>query len=148
VDLVLFAAEGEAEAVVFERGGEERADLVRVAREWEGAGEEAFQLGLEAILREAGIRQALKQVLEYEGPQTVVSLTKGFYMGKYNVTQGEYLAVVGSNPSYFNTNNGYSLDLTRPVEQMSWYEATNYCAMLTQQEAAAGRIPRAFRFAR
>jgi formylglycine-generating enzyme required for sulfatase activity len=61
-------------------------------------------------------------------------------MGKYEVTQGQYLAVMGSNPSYFNTNNGFSLDLTRPVEQVSWFDATNYCGTLTQRERAAGRI--------
>jgi len=46
-------------------------------------------------------------------------------MGKYEVTQGEYLAVVGSNPSYFTSANGYSDDLTRPVETVNWYDATN-----------------------
>ena len=34
-----------------------------------------------------------------EGPQTAVTISKGFWMGKYLVTQGEYLAVMGSNPS-------------------------------------------------
>src|ERR1051325_3014748 len=47
------------------------------------------------------------------GPQTVVTLTSGFFMGKYPVTQGEYLAVMGNNPSYFRngtdgTNSGRS----------------------------------------
>jgi len=38
---------------------------------------------------------------DWEGPQTVVTLTRGFFMGKYELTQGEYLDVVGHNPSYF-----------------------------------------------
>jgi formylglycine-generating enzyme required for sulfatase activity len=67
--------------------------------------------------------------------QHTVTLTKGFYMGKYAVTQGEYLALMGSNPSYFTG------DLNRPVEQVSWDDATNYCAHLTAQEQAAGRLP-------
>jgi formylglycine-generating enzyme required for sulfatase activity len=67
--------------------------------------------------------------------QHTVTLTQGFYMGKYAVTQGEYLALMGSNPSYFTG------DLNRPVEQVSWIDATNYCAHLTQQEQAAGRLP-------
>ena len=67
--------------------------------------------------------------------QHTVTLTKGFYMGKYAVTQGQYLAVVGSNPSYFPG------DLNRPVEQVSWNDATNYCALLTQSDRLAGRIP-------
>ena len=37
-----------------------------------------------------------------EGPQTDVTISRGFWMGKYEVTQGEYEAVMGSNPSCFN----------------------------------------------
>ncbi len=70
-----------------------------------------------------------------EGPQTTVTISHGFWMGKYEVTQREYLAVTGSNPS------GFPGDLNRPVESVSWLDATNYCAQLTQQELAAGRIP-------
>lgn len=70
-----------------------------------------------------------------EGPQTVVMLTHGFWIGKYEVTQGEYLSVTGTNPSVFPG------DLSRPVSSVSWPDATNYCAMLTQRELAAGRIP-------
>ncbi len=70
-----------------------------------------------------------------EGPQTVVTISHGFWMGKFEVTQREYLAVIGSNPS------GFPGDLNRPVESVSWLDATNYCAKLTQQELAAGRIP-------
>lgn len=77
---------------------------------------------------------------DWEGPQTVVTISRGFWMGKYEVTQGDYLALMGSNPSYFTTNNGFPYDLNRPVDQVSWFEATNYSAMLTEQERAAGRI--------
>ena len=59
-------------------------------------------------------------------------------MEKFLVTQGEYLAVVGSNPSHFTSANGYSGDLTRPVETVSWVDASNYCALRTQQEQAGG----------
>ena len=69
-----------------------------------------------------------------EGPQTTVTISRGFWMGKYEVTQGEYLAVMGSNPSQFTG------DSNRPVEQVTWYDARNYCATLTQRERAAGRI--------
>jgi formylglycine-generating enzyme required for sulfatase activity len=70
-----------------------------------------------------------------EGPQTTVTITRGFWMGKYEVTQGEYEAVIGSNPS------GFPGVADRPVETVSWLDATNYCARLTQQDLAAGRIP-------
>jgi len=76
-----------------------------------------------------------------EQPQTEVELTKGFYIGKYLVTQGDYLAVIGTNPSYFNTNHGFTADLTRPVEMVSWEDATNYCAKRTELETAGDVIP-------
>jgi formylglycine-generating enzyme required for sulfatase activity len=79
-----------------------------------------------------------------EGPQTAVTISRGFWMGEYLVTQGDYLAVMGNNPSYFTTNdfNGNPIppDLNRPVESVTWYDATNYCATLTQRERVAGRI--------
>jgi formylglycine-generating enzyme required for sulfatase activity len=68
-----------------------------------------------------------------EGPQTAVTISKGFWMGKYLVTQGEYLAVMGNNPSTFVGD-------MNPVETVSWFNATNYCGKLTQSERAAGRI--------
>ena len=73
--------------------------------------------------------------------QHLVTISRGFWMEKYLVTQGDYLAVAGSNPSYFTSANGYRDDLTRPVETVSWFDATNYCALRTQQERAGGLIP-------
>ena len=75
-----------------------------------------------------------------EGPQTVVTLTMGFWMGKYEVTQREYLAVMGTNPSYFTG------DLDCPVEQVSWDGAVAYCDQLTQRERAAGRLPAGYAY--
>ncbi len=69
-----------------------------------------------------------------EGPQTSVTLTRGFWIGRYEVTQGEYLSVMNTNPSEFPG------DLSRPISSVSWPDATNYCWQLTQQELVAGRI--------
>jgi len=68
-----------------------------------------------------------------EGPQTSVTISKGFWMGKYLVTQLEYLAVMGNNPSTFVGD-------LNPVETVSWFNATDYCGKLTQRERASGRI--------
>lgn len=80
-----------------------------------------------------------------EGPQHTVTLTKDFYMSKYEVTQREYLAVMGINPSYFTTTDSTGKpigpDLNRPVERVSWNDATNYCGKLTLSEKAVGRLP-------
>jgi formylglycine-generating enzyme required for sulfatase activity len=40
--------------------------------------------------------------------QHTVTISRGFWMEKYSVTQGDYLSVVGSNPSLFTSANGYS----------------------------------------
>ena len=69
-----------------------------------------------------------------ESPQTDVTISRGFWMGQYEVTQQEYKAVMRSNPSYFTGNSN------RPVELVSWRDATNYCGKLTKQERASGRI--------
>ena len=66
-----------------------------------------------------------------------VTFTQGFYLGKYEVTQAQYEAVIGSNPSEFNaTGNG-----DRPVEDLNWTEALAFCEQLTIRERNAGRIP-------
>ncbi len=74
----------------------------------------------------------------WEGPQVTVTLTRAFWMGKCEVTQGEYQAVMGNNPSFFKG------DTNLPVESVSWRDATNYCGKLTQQERQAGRLPPGF----
>ncbi|HEY9173312.1 MAG TPA: formylglycine-generating enzyme family protein [Verrucomicrobiae bacterium] len=68
-----------------------------------------------------------------EGPQTAVTLTRGFFIGRYEVTQSEYFALIGSNPSHLQYG-------ANPVEDLTWDQATNYCWKLTQQERVAGRI--------
>jgi formylglycine-generating enzyme required for sulfatase activity len=72
--------------------------------------------------------------------QHTVVLTHGFYICKYLVRQGDYLAVIGVNPSHFTGTNYPQCTLNCPVEMVSWNDATNYCARFTQQEAAAGRL--------
>jgi len=75
-----------------------------------------------------------------EDPQTQVTFSWGFFLGRHEVTQGEYQSVMLSNPSYFTPTRRYSADTNRPVEWVSWNDATNYCARLTARELAAGRL--------
>ena len=71
--------------------------------------------------------------------QHQVTLTCGYWMGKYEVTQAQYEAVMGTNPSRWK-----GADL--PVEQVTWYDAMTFCAKLTEQERAAGRLPEGYEY--
>jgi formylglycine-generating enzyme required for sulfatase activity len=101
VDSITFSeADGEPEA------GEERdfqlTDDVTITMCWIPAG--SFMMG----------RQDNEQdSFDNEDPRHEVNIGYGFWMGKYEVTQAQWEAVTGSNPSGFDGDN-------RPVEQVSW----------------------------
>lgn len=78
---------------------------------------------------------------EDDGPETEVTLTQAFWIARHETTQGEFLAVMDANPSFFSTRNGFAEDRSRPVDSVSWHMATNYCDRLTALEEAAGRLP-------
>ncbi|MFC1509175.1 SUMF1/EgtB/PvdO family nonheme iron enzyme [Candidatus Omnitrophota bacterium] len=63
---------------------------------------------------------------DYEKPVHDVTIS-GFEMSIYEITQGQYRAVIGSNPSHFSGSD----DL--PVEQVSWYDAVKFCNRLSEQ---------------
>jgi formylglycine-generating enzyme required for sulfatase activity len=63
-----------------------------------------------------------------------VRITRPFYLGIYEVTQREYLKVVGKNPSRFVTPD-------RPVEQVSWEDAVEFCRRRSQEEGVNYRLP-------
>ena len=77
-----------------------------------------------------------------EGPQHEVEITQPFYLGVYPVTQQQYRKVMGKNPSHFNRKNGGGPK--HPVEQVSWYEAVEFCRRLSAQvkEASSRRTYR------
>jgi formylglycine-generating enzyme required for sulfatase activity len=58
-----------------------------------------------------------------ELPVHQVTLTTAFYLGRYEVTQSQWVASMGSNPSYFQ---GSSDSAGRPVEQVSWNTVQSY----------------------
>jgi uncharacterized protein YjdB/formylglycine-generating enzyme required for sulfatase activity len=72
--------------------------------------------------------------------QHVVTLTQGFYMLNTPVMQTQYNARIGRNPSYFLSTlvvNGSQLGANQayaPVEQVTWYDAVNYCNVLSTYE--------------
>ena len=77
----------------------------------------------------------------YETQHTVV-LTQGFWLSQYEVTQAEWTAVMGSNPSTYATSG-----LLAPVENISWLEAVEFCRRLTDRERARGTLPPGWEYA-
>ena len=55
-------------------------------------------------------------------------------MSQYEVTQAEFVQLMNTNPSSFRSSSNL------PVDSVTWYEATNYCRLLTAREIAAGHI--------
>ena len=63
-----------------------------------------------------------------ERPVHCVRISEPFYMGKYEVTQAQWEAVMGTNPSRFKGNPN------RPVENVSWDDVQEFIKRLNKQE--------------
>jgi formylglycine-generating enzyme required for sulfatase activity len=73
-------------------------------------------------------------------PVHEVTLTKGFYLGKYEVTQAQYQAVMAGNTDGLNaTPSNWPNNPDRPVEQVSWDDIQKFLTRLNAQQA--GNIP-------
>jgi len=57
-----------------------------------------------------------------------VTITRPFYLGRFEVTQAQWVSQTGTNPSFFSGSNGYANANDRPVEQVSWFEVQNFVA--------------------
>jgi formylglycine-generating enzyme required for sulfatase activity len=71
-----------------------------------------------------------------EEPIHKVTLTAGFYMGIHPVTQAQWKAVMGTDPSFFKGAN-------RPVESVTWHECNEFCTRLggLLEERVTVRLP-------
>ncbi len=89
-------------------------------------------------------------ILADELPRHTVRITRPFRMGRYEVTQGEFAAVMQTNPSSFQRTRllksaDESIDATwLPVDGITWYQAVDFCRKLSEAPAEneAGRFYR------
>jgi len=70
---------------------------------------------------------------KHESPQHLVRVP-GFFMGKYEVTQAQYQAIIGTNPSKLKGEK-------RPVEEVNWHDAVEFCQKLSQKTGRTYRLP-------
>ncbi len=73
-----------------------------------------------------------------EGPRHLVNLTKGFYLGTYEVTQQQWEVVIGHNPAVFSNLPNSE---TRPVESVSWNDTQFFINKLNQLNIGKFRLP-------
>ena len=75
-----------------------------------------------------------------EKPQHGVRITRPFYLGVHEVTQAQYEAVMGHNPSWFSAERGGTAEMAgqstnqNPVESVSWFDAVKFCNNLSAKE--------------
>jgi len=69
-----------------------------------------------------------------EGPQHEVTISKPFYLGVTEVTQAQYEAVMGTNPSKFKGP-------ANPVDSLTWDEAAEFCRRLSEKTGKTVRLP-------
>jgi formylglycine-generating enzyme required for sulfatase activity len=69
--------------------------------------------------------------------QVEVALTEGFWLGKYEVTQGEWKEVMGTEPWKGANKEGVNY----PASKVSWDDAQEFCQKLTDGERQAARLP-------
>ncbi|NLE55556.1 MAG: formylglycine-generating enzyme family protein [Lentisphaerae bacterium] len=101
------------------------------------AGEEVVNtVGMRFRLIPAGtFRMGSEKGVADEKPVHEVEITQPFYLGVTEVTQAQWEAVMGTNPSHFTGAN-------RPVEIVSWEDAVAFCAKLSAKEAGVTyRLP-------
>ena len=72
-----------------------------------------------------------------ERPQHLVKVP-AFFMGKYPITQAQYEAVMGENPSYFKDKPDSP---SRPVETVSWEDAQEFCKKLSELTKREYHLP-------
>lgn len=123
---VLLALQGAAQA--------EAVKQDKVAEPVAGTGWVEPATGMELVWVPGGCFNMGSSYAE-EGPMHKVCV-KGFWMGKYEVTQGQYQKMMGNNPSSFK-DCGDSC----PVEQVSWNDAQEYISKLSAAAGKQYRLP-------
>ena len=96
------------------------------------------ELNLEMVYCPAGSFRMGSPRKKEEYPPHQVSITKPFYIGKFPVTQKQYLSITGSNPSYHKCENN-------PVEEVSWDDAKEFCELIN--EKYKNELPNGYKFA-
>ncbi len=130
--------------------------VILVARlKWADSGSRDFELPTTISSSVAGIEllkisggtflmgsASTEEFRNHDEDQIEITFKNNFFIGKTEVTQQQYSAVMGENPSHFKgvmTSNV-------PVESVSWNDANTFCKLLTTIDTEAGILPRGWSY--
>ena len=120
--LALAKAEGETKALAQAKAAEDANVVAEIAKGMVNIPAGSFSMGS-------------NNGWSHEKPPHLVNI-RFFALGKYEITQGQWKAVMGSNPSDFNT-----CGLICPVEQVSWEDVQQFIDKLNQKSGKNYRLP-------
>ncbi|MCI5126271.1 MAG: formylglycine-generating enzyme family protein [Candidatus Electrothrix sp. AR5] len=132
-----FARRGDNEQPAEQRSG--RAEPVQPSSPKQGETMTDPTTGMELVYVPKGCFQMgsppdEKGRFDDEGPVHEVCVD-GFWMGKYEVTQGQWQKIMGDNPAYFQNGDKY------PVESVSWEDAQKFIIKLNKKSGKEYRLP-------
>ena len=137
--------------LLYERNGERFTGTINFKVDWKGEQEQRIMLkstlpSLDLPLQDAPSIQLIKVEAgdfwmgedsgSSDETRHSVKLTKDFWMGRHEISQKQWKAVMGANPSNFKSDDN-------PVEGITWTEAMTFCEKLNT--LAAGSIPDGFK---
>jgi WD40 repeat protein/formylglycine-generating enzyme required for sulfatase activity len=126
-----------------------KRELEKMTAVWQDSIQDLFQnqpfiepeIGMQFVYVEPGSFQmgSNDACVFYAKPVHSVTISNGYWLGKYEVTQEEYQSITGSNPSNFKGGR-------KPVDSVSWDDAVSFCQKLTERERSAGRLPSGYEY--
>jgi formylglycine-generating enzyme required for sulfatase activity len=119
----------------FERLTDEQllVDVVKNAKEVEDAHRALSELAEMPLFPKEALVDAKKSMARFVNIEMLPVPGQSFLLAKTEITQAQWWVVMGY-PSVFNGGN-------RPVQNVSWDDAMEFCKKLTEMERAAGRLP-------
>lgn len=110
----------------------------------------------DAMLKD-GLGTSGWEQIKTDFPQHPVNLTKGYWIGRHEVTQAQYKSIMGNNPSYFrykcpHCRKFIDPDLLKddvfsdfmqnyPVETILWFQTQEFCYKLSRKENKTYKLP-------
>lgn len=140
MDINKMQPDDEAEVILSSEQEQGDMRLKIIYKERPSYTETAFDLGMEMVYVSGGefemgaTAEQGDAADSDERPVRTVSLDS-YHIGRYEVTQGQWKAVMGTNPSYFDKGDDY------PVESVSWNDAQEFCKRLSEKTGKEYVLP-------